>query len=374
MHPASLFDWLAKHRLEAGLTLRISAAGLLTFAVGHLVGLTQIYWAVLTAVIVTQASIGGSLKAMVDRFVGTIGGAGWGVVVALLVPHQEVPSTGFALAVALVPLAAVVALRPGYRIAPVTAAIVLLAYTNQGGGVVAATLERVLEIALGSIVALAVLLVVAPVRAHELLRTAAQDALVRMAELVELLLGDVTAPLDAAAVQGLHDRIRAAVERAAASAGEVDRERRSFITDIPDPDPLVRTLRRLSHDLIIIARALLPASLPETVAVRLARPVAAIAGALSAAFTGIGTALTSRSAPPCPAAVTRALAAFEAELAALRRDGVTRELPEEGSSGSSAWPSGLSRSAATLASWPAGFRNWPIGVSRDAPASSRSCR
>lgn len=329
MHPAPLLNWLAKHRLEAGLTLRISAAGLITFAVAHLLGLTQIYWAVLTAVIVTQASIGGSLKAMVDRFVGTIGGAGWGVVVALVVPHQDVSSTGFALAVALVPLAAVVAFRPGYRIAPVTAAIVLLAYTNKVGGVVEATLERVLEIALGSVVALGVLLVVAPVRAHELLRTAGHDALVRMAELVELLLGSVTAPLDAAAVQGLHDRIRAAVERAAAAAGEVDRERRSFISDIPDPDPLVRTLRRLSHDLIIIARALLPASLPETVAARLARPVAAIAGSLSAAFTGIGTALTNRSAPPDPAPVTQALAGFDAELAALRRDRATRELPED---------------------------------------------
>src|ERR1700688_3160160 len=104
MHPSSVFDWLARHRLEAGLTVRMSAAGLLTFAIAHLIGLTQIYWAVLTAVIVTQASVGGSLKAMIDRFVGTIGGAGWGVAVTLAIPHPGVLSTGFALAVALVPL------------------------------------------------------------------------------------------------------------------------------------------------------------------------------------------------------------------------------------------------------------------------------
>jgi uncharacterized membrane protein YccC len=328
MRPSSVFDWLARHRLEAGLTVRMSAAGLITFAVAHFLGLTQIYWAVLTAVIVTQASIGGSLKAMVDRFIGTIGGAAWGVAVTLAIPHQGVLSTGFTLAVALVPLSAVVAVRPGYRIAPATAAIVLLAYTNQTGAVEAA-LERVSEIGLGSVVALGVLLVVAPVRAHQLLCTAGQDALAAMADQVKLLLGGVTAPLDVAAVQGLHDRIRAAVERAAAAADEVDRERHSYITDAPDPDPLVRTLRRLSHDLIIIGRALLPAPLPETVAARLAEPVAAIATALAAALTEIGGALASRSAPPDPAPVTQALAAFEAELAASRRDGVTRELPED---------------------------------------------
>jgi uncharacterized membrane protein YccC len=130
MHPRFVFDWLARHRLEVGLAVRMSAAGLITFAVAHWLGLTQIYWAVLTAVIVTQVSIGGSLKAMLDRFIGTIGGAGWGVAVTLTLPHQSTISTGLALAIALVPLAALVAFRPGYRVAPVTAVIVLLAYSN----------------------------------------------------------------------------------------------------------------------------------------------------------------------------------------------------------------------------------------------------
>ena len=146
--------------------LRMSAAGLLSFAVAQLFALPQVYWAVLTAVIVMQASIGGSLKAMIDRFVGTIGGAGWGVAVTLAVPHPGVLSTGFALAVALVPLAAVVAFRPSYRVAPVTAAIVLLGYAGQTG-VVEAALDRVFEIGLGSVVALAVALLVSPSRARD---------------------------------------------------------------------------------------------------------------------------------------------------------------------------------------------------------------
>jgi hypothetical protein len=69
--------WLTKYRLEARLMLRMSAAGLLAFALAQLLGLARDYWAVLTAVIVMQASVGGSLKAMVDRFLGTMGGAAW---------------------------------------------------------------------------------------------------------------------------------------------------------------------------------------------------------------------------------------------------------------------------------------------------------
>lgn len=327
MRPSRLVDWLSRHRLEAGLTLRMSAAGLLSFAVAHLIGLAQVYWAVLTAVIVMQASIGGSLKAMVDRFVGTIGGAGWGVAVTLAVPHGTVFSIGFALAIALVPLAALVAYRPGYRVAPVTAAIVLLAYGGQSG-VVEAALERVFEIGLGSIVALGVALLVSPARAHELLRAAGRDALVLMSDQVKRMLGGVAAPLEFTEVLALHDRIRAAVERAAAVADEADRERRSYITDAPDPEPLVRNLRRLSHDLVIIARAL-TASLPEAASARLAPPAAAIAATLSAALNDIGAALASRSAPSDLSMAEQALAAFEAEIAALRRDGVTRALPEE---------------------------------------------
>lgn len=327
MHASPVVDWIARHRPEAGLTVRMSAAGLISFAVAHFFGLTQVYWAVLTAVIVMQASIGGSLKAMIDRFVGTIGGAGWGVAVTLAVPHGNVFSTGLALAVALVPLAAIVAFRPSYRIAPVTAAIVLLAYGGQSG-VVEAALQRVFEIGLGSVVALGVALTVSPARAHELLCAAGRDALALMSDQVGLLVGGVAAPLDAASVLTLHDRIRAAVERAAAVADEADRERRSYITDAPDPDPLVRTLRRLSHDLVIVARAL-SAPLPEAVAARLATPAAAIAAALSAALTAIGAALAGRSAPPDLDSIEQALASFAAGIAALRRDGVTRDLPEE---------------------------------------------
>jgi fatty-acid desaturase len=58
-------DWIAAHRAEMTLSLRITVAGLIALAIGELLGVRQVYWAVLTAVIVMQASVGGSLKATI---------------------------------------------------------------------------------------------------------------------------------------------------------------------------------------------------------------------------------------------------------------------------------------------------------------------
>ena len=52
---------------------------MIAFALGELLGVKQVYWAVLTAVIVMQASVGGSLKATSERLVGTAVGAIWGM-------------------------------------------------------------------------------------------------------------------------------------------------------------------------------------------------------------------------------------------------------------------------------------------------------
>src|ERR1700722_11680504 len=234
---AAVSDWLSRHRPAIRLSVQMTAAGLAAFAVGELLGLAQIYWAVLTAIIVTQASIGGSLKASIDRFFGTIGGAGWGGAGSLAVPHASALLLGLALAIALIPLAAGVALWPRYRVAPVTAAIVLLGTVSQSG-VAAAALDRVLEIGLGSVMALGVAVAVMPARAHLLLFAAARDALAAMREQGVLLLGGIEAPGAPAAVLSLHDRTRAAIERAYAVAEEVTQERVSRLADTSDPEPL----------------------------------------------------------------------------------------------------------------------------------------
>jgi uncharacterized membrane protein YccC len=327
MAPPGADSWASRHRIELGLTLRMSVAGLLSFAVAQLFQVTQVYWAVLTAVIVMQASVGGSLKAMLDRFVGTLGGAVWGVAVTIVLPHPGIASTGIALAVALIPLALLVAFRPAYRVAPVTAAIVLLG-RPVAGGVIAAALDRVFEIGLGSIVALAVALWLAPMRAHQTLYAAGRDALTAMAAQIAGLLAGMTAPVDRAATLALHDRARAAIERAAAAADETARERRSYVSDTPDPEPVVRTLRRLSHDLVIIARAL-PTPLPAAAGDHLCQPAADLATVLGDYMPAIGDSLVAGTAPPDDAPPSRVFDAYAAAVAALRHSGATRALTDD---------------------------------------------
>ena len=119
-------DWAGANAAALRLCFRMTVAGLLAYVLAELFALPQGYWAVFSAIIVMQASVGGSVKATIDRVIGTIGGAVAGGAVGYIVPHQSVFSLGVALVIALVPLTLVAALWPNYRIAPLTAVIVLL--------------------------------------------------------------------------------------------------------------------------------------------------------------------------------------------------------------------------------------------------------
>src|SRR5712664_2672987 len=96
-----------RHRAELRLSLRMTVAGLAAFLLGHLLGLPQAYWAVLTAVIVMQANVGASFEATLDRLIGTLGGAVWGVAVATVMPHAGLAALALALTVTLAPMALV---------------------------------------------------------------------------------------------------------------------------------------------------------------------------------------------------------------------------------------------------------------------------
>jgi uncharacterized membrane protein YccC len=321
----ALTGWAGQHRAQLRLSLRITLASLATFAVGRLLGLHQAYWAVLTAVIVTQASIGGSLKATRDRFLGSLGGAAWGVAVSLCLPHTGVWGLTAALAVAIAPLAVITAINPAYRIAPVTAVILLLTPSGQTAGPLASGFSRLLEIGLGSVVALVVALIVLPERAHGAVARAAAEALEAMGALTTLL---SAAPRDEDAVARLHQRVRKAIITAEAAAVEAARERLVNLSNAADPEPLCRTLRRLHNDLIMIGRAS-QARLGEPVGGLLADPALEATAAVSRFLNEAGQAVAARGDAPALGPVEQALAHYGAAVADLRRGGLTRDLPDE---------------------------------------------
>ena len=313
---------------ELRLSLRMTAAGLAAYGLAEAFGLAQGYWAVLTAVIVVQASLGGSVQAVIDRLVGTLGGAAFGAAIALLVPHAGTPMTAVTLILALAPLAFITAIYPSFRMAPVTAAIVLLGSSSAAAGPLDAAVARVFEIGLGCIVGLGASLLVFPARAHGLLAKAASGVLELLANLLAAAVAAATGTGARSAIPPLNDRLRAALTRLEAVGREAERERRSRLSDEPDPEPLVRTLRRLRSDLVIILRAAAE-PFPAPVRTPLGAPLARVAESMGDFFRGIGAALIARSEPPELDGVIAALDNYAAAMAELRRSGVTRNLPGE---------------------------------------------
>ncbi|HZU87687.1 MAG TPA: FUSC family protein [Stellaceae bacterium] len=316
---------LARHRIELKLSLRLLAAALLTFIAVELLDLQEGFWAVLTAIIVTQASLGGSLKAIFERLLGTIGGAASGVAAALIVPRTGPVTTGLELLLALAPVSVLVAFKPTYRVAPVTVAIVVLV---SAGSALWSGLMRTFEIGFGAGIALAVALLFLPSRAHALLQEAAREALAGIARQIATLLDDLAATPEDKAVRLLHDRIRGAIERADGIACEAARERASHMTDAPDPEPLVRALRRVSHDLVMIARVR-RAALAGPIGATLAPPAAKISAAVQDLVAGMDAALAGRGDIPSTVPVSEAVRDYDAAMGAVRRQGLTRALPGE---------------------------------------------
>jgi uncharacterized membrane protein YccC len=312
---------------EAKLALRVTIAGTLAYGVTKVFDLPQGYWAVITAVVVMQASVGGSLKAAIERFTGTLAGAVYGGLIAAFVPHGSPLSLGFAIVVALFPLALLAAVKPAFRVAPITSLIMLLPPTGQAIGPLASALDRVLEITLGNIVGVIVSLLVLPARAHTLMTDAAAKVISLNADLLSVFIEELTAgPNGRSALQKLHPQIRSALKKAEAAGEEAARERKSHLTEAPNPEPLIRTLYRVRHDLVMIGRGS-SSALPQPVLDRLGPSLTALHHATRELLLNLAEALRHRRIAPDAEAFRVALDAFIGEAEALRSASIVRELP-----------------------------------------------
>jgi uncharacterized membrane protein YccC len=226
------------------------------------------------------------------------------------------------------PLALLAALNPSFRIAPVTAIIVLLSQTSEHAGPVTSAFERILEIVLGSLVGLGTSLLVLPARAHGLVTQAAANMLALLAELLPDLLKGLAGKSNAARVAQLQDSVRAALARLEGVATEAKHERRSRLSNEFDPDPLVRTVLRLRNDLVMIARAAAE-PLTDVVIARLEASLAEVSNTIARHLRATADAFVKREKPPALDEVELALDGFTTMMDALRRDGVTRGLPSD---------------------------------------------
>ncbi len=317
---------IGHRRVQLALSIRVTIAALVALALAQLLHLPLPLWAVLTAVIVTQMSVGRSLKATFDYLVGTLGGAVYGGAIGVLVPHASEIALLAVLALAVAPLAFIAAINPRFSVAPITAIIVLLVPTFTSAGPIASAFDRVIEVALGGVTGLVVSFFVLRSNAHSLVVEAAARTLDRMARALGELLAGLTRGLDVDSLHRIQDGIGQALVQMNVVGAEAERERSARLAMGPDTGPLLRTLLRLRHDLVMIGRAAIT-PLPESIRGRLEAPLMQAGAAFADYLRASGAALLAGRGPPSLNAVESALEAYAAAVTALRRDRVTQSLP-----------------------------------------------
>jgi hypothetical protein len=321
-----MFGALWAQKTQLALAVRIAIAAVAAYAIAVALHLMLPLWAVLTSLIVTQMSVGRSLKATRDYMLGTIGGAIYGGAIAVLIPHSGEGSLLALLVLAVTPLAFIAAINPSLSSATVTAVIVLLLPAIHQSNPLDSAIDRVMEVTVGALTGLAVSFLVLPSRAISQVRVSAARLLELLAAAFAELLAGLTRGLDNDALHRIQDGIGAAVTSLNATGAEAERERTAHLSLGPDTGPLLRTIQRLRHDVVMIGRACV-VPLPEKARARLARPLSEVSDAIVDYMKSVAVSLRSGAGTVDIGPVDVALQAYAAEVATLRSEGMIRGLP-----------------------------------------------
>jgi len=326
--PKRLFQRLRSRKTQLALAVRVTVAAIAAFAIATALHLMLPLWAVLTSLIVTQMSVGRSLKATRDYMFGTIGGAIYGGAIAVLIPHSGEGGLLALLVLAVAPLAFIAAINPSLNAATVTAVIVLLVPEMHHANPLGSAIDRVMEVAVGAFTGLLVSFLVLPSRAVSQIRVNAATLLGLLAAAFAELLAGLTRGLDNDALHRIQDGIGAALTGLNATGAEAERERAAHLSSGPDTGPLLRTILRLRHDVVMIGRASV-VPLPAHLQARLAQPLSDVSTAIVCYMRSVAASLRTGTGAVDIAPVDVALQAYAAEVAALRSEGLIRGLPGE---------------------------------------------
>ena len=250
--------------------------------------LREPYWALITAVIVTQARMSSTLEAGRDQIIGTLIGAvaGAGAIALSMAGLPRLP----VFAALLVPLALLAAFKPNLRLASVTLVVVFL-FPAQGGPF-SRPVDRVLAILVGAVVSLAVSHFVFRTRARQLAFKAASDMLATVGATQAAVLTRLV-PMDE--VERLNDASSEALRALVAAIAEANRERFAVV-ERHDPlmERLVPMLRRLQSDVLFVARAVDETGAADELPVP---ALAEVSQAIAAAFRSLRAALDQEARP-----------------------------------------------------------------------------
>ena len=318
---------------KARQAIQTMVAAVAAYLVATYFALPQGYWSVMTAILVVQANVGAALGLALDRLLATLLGAATGAaLVGLFGPSRPAPL----LAVAVVALAYLASYRGSLRLAPVTAAIVILGDPHYGSPLASAA-NRVIEIGIGAIIAVLTALLVFPSRAGRTLSGHVGNILPVLAtHLVGTIDGCLGTVRSDDTYVAQNAQVRAALGVGEGLATEARRELAGHVTDHADPAAVQRTLRRLWYTLMMAARAA-HEPLPPEAAEPLAPALRGVRDAgraaimqLAAVYDGDAAAQASMSAQQDD--LVNALSALDQAMAALRRSQVLRPLSTDDAS------------------------------------------
>lgn len=136
------------YTLELRRFARTLISCVLSYGVAKLATLPELYWAVITTlIVVTQPSLNQALNTGRDQIIGAVTGGVVGVVGLFAILRGAPPLIVFAIAI--LPLAALAAWRPTLRLACVTLVVVVLVPASGMGSPFERPIDRVLEILIG---------------------------------------------------------------------------------------------------------------------------------------------------------------------------------------------------------------------------------
>lgn len=225
----------------------------LSYGVAKLATLPELYWAVITTlIVVTQPSLNQALNTGRDQIIGAVTGGVVGVVGLFAILRGAPPLIVFAIAI--LPLAALAAWRPTLRLACVTLVVVVLVPASGMGSPFERPIDRVLEILIGGGSALLVAFMM-PNRAINAAHDRASEIVLALGDLITLTLRK---PDDADEAERLHQRsavAEKALDEAITEAGRehiivpVKRTRGDVV------DKVAPMLTRLHRDALFLGKA-----------------------------------------------------------------------------------------------------------------------
>ncbi len=270
--------------------IRILVSVFLSDVVARALHLREPYWALITAVIVTQARISSTLEAGRDQILGTLIGAVAGAcaIALALIGLPTLP----VFAVLLVPLALLAAFKPNLRLAGVTLVVTFL-FPSQGSAF-NRPVDRVLAILVGASMSLVVSYLVFHSRAR---RQAFEAASAMLATLDDSQSRVLTRRLDSAEVDRLNEASTDSLKTLVAAIGEARRER---LTSLEQHEPLivrlVPMLRRLQSDMLFVARSINDTVYGDTPDAEPVSALVPVSAAITAALQALRTALEDEAA------------------------------------------------------------------------------